>query len=154
MAFVSADIDRLPQHFVRAVDLELAEIGYVLSERLRGRLSGCSLDDLRDFRGRTIAALLEHLGGDQKHEPLFRRFPEGVPDNTEDLWWKKVLVHFLQVDGQPCLFCGRLGTTHVLNPCRHVVCDRCFDGQNYSACPSCEHHVDRSSPFFTQAPAS
>ena len=40
------------------------------------------------------------------------------------------------------------GTTHVLNPCRHVVCDHCFDGANYSACPSCEHHVDRSSPFF------
>jgi hypothetical protein len=35
-----------------------------------------------------------------------------------------------------------------LNPCRHVVCDHCFDGANYSACPVCEHHVDRSSPFF------
>ena len=152
IAFVTTGADRLSQQVVRTVELELAEIGYVLSERLRASLSSCSLDDLGAFRERTIAVLLEHVGGDQKHEPLFRRFPEGVPDNTEELWWQKVLVHFLQVDGQPCLFCGRLGTTHVLNPCRHVVCDRCFDGQNYSACPSCEHHVDRSSPFFTPAP--
>ncbi len=39
-------------------------------------------------------------------------------------------------------------TTHVLNPCQHVVCDNCFDGSNYSACPICEHHVDTGSPFF------
>ena len=83
--------------------------------------------------------------------PLFRRFPEEVPDNTAALWWKKVVVHFLQAEGQPCLFCGRTGSTHVLQPCWHVVCDHCFDGANYSACPSCEHHVDRSSPFFKPA---
>src|SRR5262249_16631476 len=80
------------------------------------------------------------------------RFPEGIPNDTEELWWQKVLVHYLQSENQPCLFCGRTGTTHVLNPCRHVVCDHCFDGSNYSACPSCEHHVDQSSPFFEPPP--
>lgn len=150
--FVAGGTDSLPRDRVRAVELELAAIGYVASERLRARLSTCSLDELIAFRASTVAALVTHIGGDQRHEPLFRRFPDGVPDNTEDLWWRKVLVHFLQAENQPCLFCGRTGTTHVLNPCRHVVCDRCFDGSNYSACPSCEHHVDRSSPFFTAAP--
>src|SRR5262249_40420184 len=47
---------------------------------------------------------------------------------------------------------GRSGTTHVLNPCEHVVCDRCFDGASFSACPVCERHVDRSSPFFLPTP--
>ena len=136
----------------RAIEIELAAIGYVASSRLQERLTRCSLDELRVFRDWTCSALLAHAGGDQKHEPLFRRFPEGIPGDTRDLWWKKVLVHFLQAEGQPCLFCGRIGTTHVLDPCRHVVCDRCFDGASYSACPSCEHHVDRSSPFFKAAP--
>lgn len=139
---------RSPEHCLRACELELADIGFVLSGRLRARLSTCSVDGLMAFRAGTLAALLDQIGGDRKHEPLFRRFPEGIPGNTEELWWKKVLVHFLQAEGQPCLFCGRSGTTHVLNPCRHVVCDHCFDGSNYSACPSCEHHVDQSSPFF------
>src|SRR4029078_1132594 len=64
----------------------------------------------------------------------------------------KVLSHYLQAPAQPCLFCGATGTTHVLSPCEHVVCDRCFDGTTYSACPVCEHHVDRSSPFFLESP--
>lgn len=143
---------RLPEQIVRACELELSNIGFVLSDRLRAKLATCSIDGLAAFRAGTIAALLEHIGGDRKHEPLFRRFPEGIPNDTEELWWRKVLVHFLQGEDQPCLFCGRTGTTHVLNPCRHVVCDRCFDGSNYSACPSCEHHVDQSSPFFEPSP--
>ncbi len=139
------------QYAVRAVELELAELGYVISKRLQERLCRCSNEGLTAFRAETINALQEHLGV-QKHEPLFRQFPQGIPNDTDDLWWKKVLVHFLQAEDQPCLFCGRTGTTHVLNPCKHVVCDYCFDGSNYSACPTCEHHVDRSSPFFKAEP--
>lgn len=142
----------LPSSVVQAVGLELAALGYVLSSRLSERLGRCSLDELTSLRSWALASLLAQVGGDQKHEPLFRRFPQGVPDDTEALWWSKVLVHFCQAEDQPCLRCGRVGTTHVLDPCRHVICDRCFDGSNYSACPVCEHQVDRRSPFFRPAP--
>ncbi len=138
----------LSDNQVQAVELELGAIGYVLSSRLRTRLRKCSLEELVCLRAWSLAVLRAHVGGDQKHEPLFRNFPDGVPADTPALWWAKVLVHFVQTEGQPCLFCRRTGTTHVLNPCRHVICDYCFDGTNYSACPVCEHHVDRSSPFF------
>lgn len=139
---------------VRALELELAELGYVLSARLRARLLLASVDELVGFRAWARAALLAHIGGDDKHarEPLFRRFPHGIPRDTRALWWQKVLSHFLQGPEQPCLFCRRVGTTHVLAPCEHVVCDHCFDGVNYSACPVCEHRVDRSSPFFQSSP--
>lgn len=137
---------------VRAVELELAELGYVVSTSLRRRLAQFDADRLRAEMDRVKHALLESVGGNQNHKPLFRKFPQGVPDDTESLWHRKVLVHFLQQSGQPCLFCASVGTTHVLNPCRHVVCDRCFDGENYSACPVCERHVDRSSPFFLPEP--
>jgi hypothetical protein len=137
---------------LRAVELELAEIGYVLSSKLKARLARSSLDELVGFRAWALRVLLAQLGGDQKHKPLFRQFPKGVPTDTLELWWTKVLVHFLQSDEQPCLFCRRVGTTHVLNPCEHVVCNHCFDGSNYSACPVCEHHVDQTSPFFQSPP--
>ncbi len=132
----------------RAVELELADLGYVLSSRLRARLVAISLDELTAWRVWILRTLAAALGANRKHEPLFRSFPEGIPADTEALWWRKVLTHYFQAEGQPCLSCRRTGTTHVLNPCRHVVCDRCWDGASYSACPVCEHHVDRSSPFF------
>jgi hypothetical protein len=148
IALLPDGVGSSPDDAVRAIELELAGIGYVVSARLRDQLSRSSLDQLAEFLSWSSAALLAHIGGHVKHEPLFRLFPDGIPDNTDELWWKKVLVYFLQADDQPCLFCRRSGTTHVLNPCRHVVCDRCFDGSNYSGCPACEQKVERSSPFF------
>ncbi len=154
VAFVSSKGKPLSEEHVRAVELELAGVGYVLSSRLRARLAVSSLDELVAFRAWALSTLLAQVGGDRKHKPLFRRFPDGVPSDTLELWWKKVLVHFLQAEGQPCLFCRRKSTTHVLDPCRHVVCDQCFDGSNYSACPVCEHRVDYASPFFRPDPAA
>jgi hypothetical protein len=152
LAFVPPSGASPPENLVRAVELELAGVGYAASARLQAALACCAPAELAEFRRRTVDALQAHVGGGRRHEPLFRRFPDGVPDDTADLWWRKVLCHFLQAEGQPCLFCRRVGTTHVLNPCKHVVCDRCFDGANYGACPVCERHVDRASPFFLPAP--
>jgi len=148
IALVPPSAGPSPENQVTAVELELAELGYVLSTRLRDRLSQSSPEALSAFRNRSLNILSGQAGGGVRHQPLFRNFPNGIPSDTLDLWWSKVLVHFLQADVQPCLFCRRNGTTHVLDPCQHVVCDRCFDGANYSACPVCEHHVDQSSPFF------
>lgn len=152
LVFASA-AGRVESALVRAVELELADLGYVLSSRLRARLEQTSLDELCALRLWMTSALKKRVGADQRHVPLFRSFPNGVPADTEALWWDKVLVHFAQAEGQPCLFCRRTGTTHVLSPCAHVVCDQCFDGASYSACPVCEHHVDLASPFFQPAPA-
>src|SRR5688500_9033990 len=117
IVFLSSEGARLPDEQVRAVEIELAALGHVPSARLAARLARCSLDELVAFRAWAIDALLAHVGGDRVHEPLFRSFPDGIPDDTEELWWGKVLVHFLQAEGQPCLFCRRTGTTHVLAPC-------------------------------------
>ncbi|NVB39976.1 hypothetical protein G6O69_19180 [Pseudenhygromyxa sp. WMMC2535] len=133
---------------IGAVLLELAKLGYAGSTKLRlalERLSTAQLGELRDW---TTQALHEALGSNQIHTPLFRRFPQDVPEDTQALWFRRVLSHFFQAPDQPCLHCGAQGSTHVLRPCEHVVCDRCYDGANYSACPICNHKVDRSSPFF------
>lgn len=148
VVFVDASGPPLDDAIVRAFGLELAALGYLPASRLERRVARCSLDEIEQLRDFVIEVLRRQLG-DAPHEPLFRSFPHGIPRNTLELWFTKVLLHFLQTDtAQPCLTCGALGTTHVLAPCRHVVCDRCFDGRSYAACPVCEHHVDRRSPFF------
>lgn len=133
---------------VEATLLEFAALGYAGTSHLRTALEALSTDQLAIVREQSIAVLAAKLGANQVHTPLFRRFPRGIPRDTEALWWKRVLTHFIQAPDQPCLFCQRDGTTHVLRPCEHVICDHCYDGSNYSACPVCNRHVDRSSPFF------
>jgi len=152
LVFVTSAGRAQSQARIDGILLELANVGYVVSSRLSERLTRFSWEELTAFRTWSLAALSGQWGADRKHTPLFRKFPDGIPEDTSRLWWSKVLVHFLQAEDQPCLFCRRKGSTHVLDPCRHVVCAHCFDGANYSACPVCEHHVNRSSPFFLASP--
>lgn len=150
--FVEPGSHKIAENLLQAFELELATLGYVPSTRLRLRLGRVDEAQLAQLKEWMTSALSVHLGADRKHQPLFRQFPDGVPVDTFYLWVRKVLNHFLQAQDQPCLFCCRTGTTHVLNPCNHVVCDHWFDGSNYSACPVCEHHVDTTSPFFRPTP--
>lgn len=152
LVFVEGGSGAASLDHVRAVGAQLAELGYVLSSRLRARLTVISLDELTTLQAWLYATLSEHLGADREHVPLFRSFPLGVPSDTRDLWFRKVIAFYFQGRSQPCLSCGRVGTTHVLRPCLDVVCDHCFDGATYSACPVCERHVDRASPFFVATP--
>ena len=141
----SAQID---EKLLQALDIELAQLGYCLSQGLRQTLAKLKLEDLTHLKNWLLKWLSFSLGANQKHEPFFRKFPEDIPKDTESLWWKRVICHFVQAKEQPCIFCGTVGSTHVLNPCKHIVCDQCFDGENYSACPICNYQVDTSSPFF------
>jgi hypothetical protein len=133
---------------VEAVLLEFVALGYVGSQRLRDDLAALSTKQLAEVRELALTVLAAKRGANQAHKPLFRRFPRGIPRDTAALWWKRVLSAYLQTPEQPCLHCHRDGTTHVLRPCEHVVCEYCYDGANYSACPICNRQVDRTSPFF------
>jgi len=154
LLFVEAGTASLPSNFIEAFEINLAKLGYAVSNRLRRRLQTISTEALTMLQAQAWSVLAENLGGNRAHVPLYRKFPDDVPADTFGLWQQRVLSHFMQAEGQPCLHCGLTGTTHVLNPCMHVVCDQCFDGSNYSACPICERQVDRQSAFFKPAPAN
>jgi hypothetical protein len=143
----------LDERYLQAIELELAQLAYAPTARLAARMRRLSLEALTEVGGFLRATLAAAAGGGVVHEPLYRSFPDGIPEDTFAHWVDRVLVHFIQAEGQPCLFCRQTGTTHVLSPCCHVVCDRCFDGASYSACPVCEQRVDRDSPFFQPAPS-
>lgn len=132
---------------MQAIDVELAELGYALSMGLRQTLRSVPIEHLGPLREWLLDELRAIRGAGQKHTPLFRKFPDGVPADTFNLWVDRMLVHFFQGHDQPCLHCGQSGVTQVLNPCLHVVCSACFDGENYSGCPICGGKIDANSPF-------
>ncbi len=139
---------------LRGFDLELANLGYVASTRLQARLARVSVVELQRLLSLVQKANRNASGGASTMQPLFRKFPDRVPDDTDALWWERVIVHVLQQPAQRCVLCGTAGSIHVLNPCMHLVCSVCFDGSNYSGCPICNAMVDRSSRFFLPTPAA
>lgn len=142
----------VPVDQIHAIEANLAQLGYALTAALARRLQRLPTAALAEVQAWLWSTLAAAAGAHVKHVPLFRSFPDDIPDDTFELWVKKVILHFIDAEGQPCPFCRAVGTTHVLEPCRHVICDRCFDGTSYSACPACERPVDRRSPFFKPSP--
>lgn len=150
----SAGSARQPEEVVQAFEIELADLGYAFSSQLASRLRTLENGPLLECREWLLDTLAGHLGSDRSHDPLFKHFPQRVPPDTFDLWLDRVLVHYLQRPRQPCLFCHQVGTTHVLSPCLHVVCDRCFDATLYSGCPVCGGKTDESPFYPVQIPPS
>lgn len=144
--------NQLDEHQRLGFLLELANLGYFASERLRQRANRADPQALAQLIKELHVASAKASGGHSKLVPMFRRFPEGVPDDTLTLWWDRVIVHLLQQPNQPCVLCRKNQTLHVLDPCMHAICERCFDGSNYSGCPICNRSVNRESPFFKIAP--
>jgi hypothetical protein len=83
----------LEPRYLEAVELELAELGYAVSSSLRAALSRLSLEELARQKSWIVGVLARHRGADQKHKPLFRKFPDAIPESTHDLWVQKVLSH-------------------------------------------------------------
>ena len=77
-----------PERSLQAFDLELATLGRVASTRLRS--AWATLDDAALAHARD--SVCGSLAADRKHEPLFRKFPLGLPNNTEALWWTTAAI--------------------------------------------------------------
>ncbi|MBX3228544.1 MAG: hypothetical protein KIT84_07820 [Labilithrix sp.] len=145
-----------PAHVMEALELELAALGYVASYRLLRRLATLPDEQLAAavrWMTETLHAFKTTGSKDAKlgassFTPLFRSFPADVPADTHALWRQRVLAYCFGGMRQPCPTCGQRGTSHLLDPCYHVVCERCFDGANYDGCPICGEHVSKKGPFF------
>jgi hypothetical protein len=132
------------ENLLRALDVHLADLGYVMTHRLRNEVAKLDDSQLEALRSLTEDVLAPPDGN---YLPLFWNFPHDVPGDTFELWLQRMLVHFFQDREQPCIHCRERSRTHVLSPCYHIVCDRCFDGSNYTACPIC-NRVTAPSPFY------
>jgi hypothetical protein len=138
---------------VRALEGELAMLGFAMDSQLRQAVCALGEQHIADLAQWLVPTLAEQRG-ETVHIAQLRQFPRLNVD-TDRLYVER-MVHWLLSDTlqdakAPCLVCGE-GAVHALDPCAHLVCDRCFDGSNYSGCPICHRAVDMSSPFFRVAP--
>jgi hypothetical protein len=141
----------LSEQALAALETDLLDRGALLSADLRAGLSALDDTTLVLVVADLLVDLDELLGAGRHHTPLFRSFPDGIPDNTLNLWVERVLTLLLQMPEQPCVLCGTAGTVHAVSPCAHLVCRTCFDGSVYSACPICHRRIDQHDPFLQPA---
>ncbi|WP_405361687.1 hypothetical protein OG535_28075 [Kitasatospora sp. NBC_00085] len=127
-----------------ALEADLAQRGYLLTGPLRaalGRLRPAALGEA----GQALLRGLDGLtGADRRHRPLFRRFPDGVPDHAHGYYSANVRAFLLNQPNQPCASCERTGAecgVGALAPCAHLLCGDCYDDlgafDDGRACPLC-----------------
>ncbi|MFL5349702.1 MAG: MXAN_6230/SCO0854 family RING domain-containing protein [Hyalangium sp.] len=135
------------------LEARLLELGFVLGRELRQALLALSPEVLESTGSWLEATLAEELGAHRPHVPLFPDFPRGVPlEDTQWLHIRHVIAWLIQEPEQPCLLCESPGSVAAVSPCGHLVCSRCWDGSNSSACPICNRRLSQSEPFFWPAP--
>ncbi|MFP8905019.1 MXAN_6230/SCO0854 family RING domain-containing protein [Streptomyces atacamensis] len=147
-----------------ALEADLAGRGYVLTAPLRSALAALPPAGLAEHGIRLLGRIDALLGADRRHEPLFRHFPDSVPDHAHSLYSERVLSFLLAQPHQPCVVCGRTGDIGALAPCAHLVCSECLrdttrlcgceGGADFFApcCPLCLTTVtDRANPYLDPA---
>lgn len=130
-----------------ALQGELIQRGLLLSAELYRHCSGLNPLALAGLGRKVLDLLDQESGADASHVPLFRKFPESVPGNTETFYIDRVFARLLQEPEQPCVLCGEAKTVHPVSPCAHLVCRSCWDGSDFSACPLCLRRIDPNDPF-------
>jgi hypothetical protein len=137
----------------RALGLELAGLGFVPTQKLTDAFARLAAPVAAEQHRWICEMHAELTGANRDWTPLFYSFPDDIPTDMHDWWWDRVIVHYLQGANQPCLRCQAIGSTHVVDPCGHIVCDRCWDGTNFTACPICGGKLVAGSPFLQPKPA-
>ncbi|CDO93570.1 unnamed protein product [Kluyveromyces dobzhanskii CBS 2104] len=65
---------------------ELYTLGYQFSRSAIIRLKNMPISELVEFRSTTISVLEDAVGADVKYVPLFRKFPDSIPDRSALVW--------------------------------------------------------------------
>lgn len=144
--------DARTDEVVARIEQRAAELGSVFSAGLHAQLRVTPATQLAGFGDDLLEQLAKERGAHFSHVPLFRRFPDTVPQDTFALYVERTLAHVFASPEQPCLNCTNLHDVYVLNPCGHLVCGTCWERTDYSACPICHRRIAFDSPFLQPAP--
>ncbi|MFE0464738.1 hypothetical protein ACFW1A_36340, partial [Kitasatospora sp. NPDC058965] len=127
-----------------ALDADLARRGYLLTSQLRRTLARLAPTRLADLGDGLLTRIDHLLGADREHVPLFRRFPDAVPDHAHLFYTRQIRAFLLNQPRQPCAHCGRRGAEAgigALAPCAHLLCADCHRGLvaegRGERCPTC-----------------
>ncbi|BAJ31996.1 MULTISPECIES: MXAN_6230/SCO0854 family RING domain-containing protein [Kitasatospora] len=124
-----------------ALDADLAARGYLLTVELRAALARSAPLRLAAVGGALLGRIDHLLGTDREHTPLFRRFPDAVPEVAHLHHNRRMRAFLRGQPHQPCARCGRRGAEvgiGLLAPCAHLLCPDCLEAQDGPPhCPSC-----------------
>ncbi|MFF4339119.1 MXAN_6230/SCO0854 family RING domain-containing protein [Kitasatospora sp. NPDC001540] len=124
-----------------ALDADLAARGYLPTVELRSALARLAPLRLAALGGALLGRLDHLLGTDREHTPLFRRFPDAVPEVAQLHHSRRMRAFLRSQPYQPCARCGRRGAEvgiGLLAPCAHLLCPDCLEAQDGPPrCPSC-----------------
>ncbi|MFF4940176.1 MXAN_6230/SCO0854 family RING domain-containing protein [Micromonospora sp. NPDC000729] len=126
--------------WVRALEADLADRGWVLQHDLRVAASGLHASLRVRWADWLLAAVDDMVGADRPMLPLYRSFPN-TPHDVDAIYVRRVLTHLFAVPDAPCVLCGREVGGAPLDPCGHVVCPACFPPEQFTACPICGRRI-------------
>ena len=145
-ALVATQHIKVSEQELEMLDVILATYGFVMSTKLRKHLSECQHEYLKAFADWIVPLFANYYGTPDQYYALYLDFPHNVPKDMHEQWLKRFVARFRD-EKQPCLWCGTIGHTHVLEPCHHIICDHCFDMSKFSACPVCQCAIKRDEPI-------
>lgn len=128
-------------HYVAAILADLAQLGFTFDSDVVQALKQLDVPALAETRSRLVEQLQREVGGHVKYRPLFRNFPDDIPDDLEYLYRK--LFGYLQS------YFGSAYKNCTVLSCGHVVNQELFDIHEFGACPICQRaapELDASKP--------
>ncbi len=118
------------EHIILAILAEISQLGYTLDKPVLDVLKSFNKKELKEFKDFLISELKVMVGANVRYVPLFKSFPNDIPD-TNELYVKKIIGYFEN------LF-KIIPEEYKVLSCGHVVCTKMFSIDNYSGCPICE----------------
>ena len=118
----------------------IADLGYTLSGEIVNTMSNINesqIVDLYSFLENNLEGL---VGGNVKHVPLFKNFPNGVPDHNEYLFER--MIGFMESDQG----INDSKPEYQVLSCGHAINTNVFDMSDYGACPICQKHITDETP--------
>jgi len=126
--------EKLAQKYVNAIMVDIAQLGYTLSGDVMEKLYNLSVEEAKQFHSSTIDCLKKMVGAHVIYRPLFRNFPEDVPEDGKYLFDR--IIGFLEN-----VF-GLIGEGYRVLSCGHAINTEVFDMSNFGACPICQYQID------------
>lgn len=128
---ISKSTGKTSKKVILGIIAEIAQLGFTLNGNVIEVLKTLSDGEIKVFRNILIDNLREMVGAHVKYRPLFKNFPNDIPD--DETFLLKRIVGFIENSfphDLKVLSCG-----HAINPLL-------FDLDEFNACPICLHQVD------------
>jgi hypothetical protein len=126
--------NKVKEKHIVALLADISQLGYTLSGDVIAALKNYDKHNLKNFHEILVTTLSKMVGANVRYIPLFKGFPENVPDQYEYL--------LDRIFGYVENLIGEKPESYTTLSCGHVINTKRFDLSMFGACPICQHQVD------------